>query len=1087
MEARCAVRGLAAGLVLAAIAAGCGEGRGALLARAPSAPTRLLSEGDPGDLGGDEATVPPASGAGPARAVSLTASDGTGLSLARTSIRVALADPFALTELHLSFENPTDRTLEGTFRWALPERATLARFAMRVGDALAEGEVVPRRDARTVYEDVLHRRDDPALLEPGAGNAWSARIFPIRPHETKELVLAYSETLPSHADYTVHLGALPLAGPLDAVAYQGGRVAAELRTSAPPADWTVAVGARRDGVRAGDLALVRVALPIQTEPELPSSVVVLVDTSASRHGTLARSADALDVLARRVAQRADGWMTILAFDQTRATIFRGPASTYDAKRVREGLGRRGALGASSLAEALGAAADLARETMATRVVFFGDGIATAGPGGEALAARAKAALASAGVRRVDVVRGGGVRDDALLASLAEGGVAVDEALPAETVVDRLLTRVEPARAIRVDGARAVFPERAPPGEREVTVIAEMSGPAPERLTVHVGDEPRTIPLAAGDGRLLGRAHAARRIERLLHGPGAGDEIVQREVVALSVAHRVPSPLTSMLVLESDAAYTRYGIDRASPAPILVVEPSGASVLPRRKPSVPEPGPAPADPDGPEGRWGGGLELSSSAVGHLWGTAHGAGTAPRLRSPATTPAPTPPLTLPPSGTVAPSKAAVSGRLAPEVIQRVVRSKQRELRLCFERALRRDPSVGGRLTLHFTMTPSGAPSDVVVEGPLPIEMRACVADVLRSMRFAPSPGPAHVVYPIAFVSEDGARMWVGPATPPPEPLPHAPPRTTPPRAFVGRIAPIMELLERGATRDALRAAMAWHDEAPSDVLALVVLGEALAASGRPAAAARAFGSIVDLYPARADLVRHAGERLEALGDPHALAMAIDAFARAALDRPEHPSSHRLLAFALARTGALDHAFDVIERGAGQRYAEGRFGGAAQILREDAGLIGAAWARVAPGRRREIERRLASIGASLEDGPSLRFVLMWESDESDLDLHVVDGTGDHAFFGQRTLLSGGELYADVTTGYGPEGFVVRKDRAARDAAAGGYRLRAQYFARGPQGYGMGKLEVVEHDGQGRLTFDERPVLLMEDGATMDLGSAR
>ncbi|RYE86325.1 MAG: hypothetical protein EOO75_15865, partial [Myxococcales bacterium] len=59
----------------------------------------------------------------------------------------------------------------------------------------------------------------------------------------------------------------------------------------------------------------------------------------------------------------------------------------------------------------------------------------------------------------------------------------------------------------------------------------------------------------------------------------------------------------------------------------------------------------------------------------------------------------------------------------------------------------------------------------------------------------------------------------------------------------------------------------------------------------------------------------------------------------------------------------------------------------------------------------------------------------------------------------------------GYGPECFTVRRPAAGRPT----YTLQAHYYSRGPMGYGMGKLEIVDHDGQGGLTFEERPFLVM------------
>ena len=88
--------------------------------------------------------------------------------------------------------------------------------------------------------------------------------------------------------------------------------------------------------------------------------------------------------------------------------------------------------------------------------------------------------------------------------------------------------------------------------------------------------------------------------------------------------------------------------------------------------------------------------------------------------------------------------------------------------------------------------------------------------------------------------------------------------------------------------------------------------------------------------------------------------------------------------------------------------------------------------PARKKEIEDRLKQAGGTLEDAPSLRFVLAWETDANDVDFHIHDGSGGHAFYSQPVLPSGGELYADVTTGYGPECFTIRKPVAAQQSAA-------------------------------------------------------
>jgi uncharacterized protein YfaP (DUF2135 family) len=96
------------------------------------------------------------------------------------------------------------------------------------------------------------------------------------------------------------------------------------------------------------------------------------------------------------------------------------------------------------------------------------------------------------------------------------------------------------------------------------------------------------------------------------------------------------------------------------------------------------------------------------------------------------------------------------------------------------------------------------------------------------------------------------------------------------------------------------------------------------------------------------------------------------------------------------------------------------------------------------------------------------------------VHDDAGGHAFFEHSALGSGGALYADVINGYGPEAFTVRGKVAAR------YHLLANYYSRGPMGFGMGKVQIIAHDGAGHLRIEDRPFVVMEDGAMIDLGYA-
>ncbi len=134
--------------------------------------------------------------------------------------------------------------------------------------------------------------------------------------------------------------------------------------------------------------------------------------------------------------------------------------------------------------------------------------------------------------------------------------------------------------------------------------------------------------------------------------------------------------------------------------------------------------------------------------------------------------------------------------------------------------------------------------------------------------------------------------------------------------------------------------------------------------------------------------------------------------------------------------------------------------------------------PDKKSEIAAALQKRGIALSTAPSTRFVLYWETDANDVDFHIQDARGGHAFYSSKKLPSGGELYEDITTGY--ECFAI-----PGNAKAGPYRLSIDYYSQGPMGYGMGLLQIVRHDGKGKLAFEDRPYIIMADHAYVDLGS--
>ena len=70
------------------------------------------------------------------------------------------------------------------------------------------------------------------------------------------------------------------------------------------------------------------------------------------------------------------------------------------------------------------------------------------------------------------------------------------------------------------------------------------------------------------------------------------------------------------------------------------------------------------------------------------------------------------------------------------------------------------------------------------------------------------------------------------------------------------------------------------------------------------------------------------------------------------------------------------------------------------------------IAGGERQRVQFYELASGQAVA---RLRIVLSWDTDATDLDLHVMTPSGQHAWYGQR-VIPGGAIDIDVTTGYGP-----------------------------------------------------------------------
>ncbi|MBL4635754.1 MAG: hypothetical protein JKY56_17970, partial [Kofleriaceae bacterium] len=835
--------------------------------------------------------------------IGLTTRDGTGLVLKNLDVHVRVDGPLAFTELRMQFHNPRSWEVEGRFQITLPVGATVSSLSMKTDNRWHSAEMVEKAAARQSYEDFLHKKQDPMLLEKEAANQFRARIYPIAANGYKEVKLSFASEIPDTGNYRLPLLGLPrleLLTILSEVALgnstEGGSRYRQERISRtkerPLADYVLAAQEGRAGIVYKSAAVARIFPAIQTVSDVPKDFCILFDTSASRAPGYAAYVDKLTSVVSEIAVRygQDLPIVVAAYDQQVGLVFEGPAGDYGDAQARALLARR-PLGASNLEAAL---LWTGRQESTTRVLLIGDMMNTAG--GDKLASYA-AALPPL-VARIDVLLVGGIQDrEAALrivggARKVHGLVLSDEEIASE-IVRRIGARVE-SFDIQVAGAEWVWPQQlagVQEGDSFVLYAKFPDDESPDTLDVNLSGVGgvggvKTIPLRPSRNVSVQRSLAQAKMLRLEGqyqeaDAGPRKAALRDTIVAESIEHSVLSEHTAFLVMEDMQEPARVEEGRNTNVSVPMGAFEGGEALPSR-------------------------EGQSSDLGVSF-----------------------------SGTSSLERQYVVDGISYTGL------------------------VGKTTVSYFAGDPPLSSVPLFPNG-----MDFSCGRINRYS--ATSRFNSYLSY---------KEQNVGPVRDP---------KVGNAIAVTGKLAEVHRSLSRGDVEDAVTISMGWMRSDTASVLALVALGESLEAAGVPRLAARAYGSIIDLFPSRADLRRFAASRLARLpGD--GVALAVDSLRKAVAQRPDHLTGHRLLAFALVRAGNLPQAFAALETGLTQKYPSGRFVGGKTVLREDIGIVASAWIHHDASVEKRVMARLNAVHAHVASEPSLRFVLNWETDTNDVDLHV------------------------------------------------------------------------------------------------------
>jgi len=104
--------------------------------------------------------------------------------------------PVATVHVTQVLRNDSGRTAEGVYLFPLPVGAAVSDFQLTVNGQTLEGKLLDRAEARRIYEEIVRRQLDPALLEYIDRGVFQASVFPIPAGETRKVAFTYNQVLP---------------------------------------------------------------------------------------------------------------------------------------------------------------------------------------------------------------------------------------------------------------------------------------------------------------------------------------------------------------------------------------------------------------------------------------------------------------------------------------------------------------------------------------------------------------------------------------------------------------------------------------------------------------------------------------------------------------------------------------------------------------------------------------------------------------------------------------------------------------------------------------------------------------------------
>jgi Ca-activated chloride channel homolog len=522
-----------------------------------------------------------------------------------SQVRVAVDGRVARIEVEERFRNAGSRVAEGSYLYPIPGEAVFTNFSLWMGDQEVRGETMNAEQARAIYEEIVRRKKDPALLTFAGHGLVRAQVFPIQPGETRKVALRFTQLLSRSGDAVRLRYSLGNRGPTGETGFVVN--VANPATYGTPYSPTHPIQTQRVGDRfeislpTGATGEVELFLPLrkglvgttlvthapggedgyfmlllappqaETGTSVPRDLTLVVDVSGSMSGTKLEQAKA-------ALQQALG--TLRSTDRFRLIAFSSAVHRFrddfvaatrdnvaDAREFVDALGAEGGTNiAGALEAALGSEGDPERLAI---VMFVTDGLPSVGE--QAPDRIAEQAASRIGRSRIFTVGLGPDVNTYLLDRLASRGRGSAEYVPpgasVETAMGSLMAKLRYPALVNLRlgetpvGLSQMYPAQLPDlfygeelvlfgryrgqGKGNITISGERNGHR-DRVVV-----PAVFAANESDNDFIPRLWAARQIGELtrqIRLEGASPSLVA-QVRELGLRYGILTEFTSYLVQE----------------------------------------------------------------------------------------------------------------------------------------------------------------------------------------------------------------------------------------------------------------------------------------------------------------------------------------------------------------------------------------------------------------------------------------------------------------------------------------------------------------------------------------------------------